>query len=289
MDLNGGLETRVCEKCGRKFKVKLNSTRRFCSRSCANGHILSDETKLKISEGVNRYNKKYGKCATKKCCPICGSEKGKCPRPDICKHYRILKSLIVFGFDISQKGSLNIINEFDRIKLYIKDIYDSHPSEMELKEVYGYNSGLANFHKILKSIGIDIRCQSDARKESLLLGKGHLYTGDTKYVEGIHKTWDNREVYLRSSYEFDYAEILDKQQIKYEVEYFRIKYFDSQENNYRVSIPDFYLPDTNEIVEIKSNYTLDVQNMKDKFAEYERLGYTPRLILEHREVNLFEL
>ena len=52
----------------------------------------------------------------------------------------------------------------------------------------------------------------------------------------------------------------------------RIKYFDSQKNEYRCAIPDFYLPDENLIVEIKSDYTLDEQNMKDKKKAYLENG-----------------
>lgn len=47
----------------------------------------------------------------------------------------------------------------------------------------------------------------------------------------------------------------------------------------RVAIPDFYLPETNEIIEIKSSWTFDKQNMKDKFIAYKKLGYAPKVIL----------
>lgn len=57
----------------------------------------------------------------------------------------------------------------------------------------------------------------------------------------------------------------------------------------RVAIPDFYIPSTNTIVEIKSTYTLDVQNMKDKVKKYKELGYDFKLILNHQEVNIDEM
>ena len=93
--------------------------------------------------------------------------------------------------------------------------------------------------------------------------------------------------------------MLDKEHINYitlsfcstynDVETLRIKYFDSQSYTIKCAIPDFYLIDSNTIVEIKSNYTLDIQNMKDKFKAYQELGYNVKLILEHEEVNLFTL
>jgi hypothetical protein len=102
----------------------------------------------------------------------------------------------------------------------------------------------------------------------------------------LHTTWDDNEVFLRSSYEFEYAEILDKQKIHYEVESLRIKYFDTLDNCVRIAIPDFYIPSTNTIVEIKSEYTTNSINMRDKFKAYNELGYNAKLILEHKEVDI---
>jgi hypothetical protein len=44
------------------------------------------------------------------------------------------------------------------------------------------------------------------------------------------------------------------------------------------------LPETNEIVEIKSSWTYDEQNIKDKFNAYKNLGYKTKLILDHVEI-----
>ena len=57
----------------------------------------------------------------------------------------------------------------------------------------------------------------------------------------------------------------------------------------RIAIPDFYLPETNEIVEVKTAYTINVQNMKDKFEEYKRQGYTPILWYENHLEDLYSL
>ena len=54
-----------------------------------------------------------------------------------------------------------------------------------------------------------------------------LVKSGKQYKHGYHITWNNKKVYLRSSYEFDYAKLLDKQKINYEVENLRIKYWDS--------------------------------------------------------------
>ncbi len=140
-----------------------------------------------------------------------------------------------------------------------------------------YNLGLKVFK--LKS-----RLLSDAVNNALFQNK-IISHADNQYKTEWHTTWDGREVFLRSSYESDYATVLDKNQIFYEVESLRIKYFDTQRYEYRCAIPDFYIPSTNTIVEIKSSWTYDEQNMKDKVDEYYKLGYNFKLILNHKEVD----
>lgn len=93
-------------------------------------------------------------------------------------------------------------------------------------------------------------------------------------------------MYYRSSYEKEYIEQLNNQHVDFDIEAIRILYFDTKKNKQRVAIPDIYIPSTNTLVEIKSNYTLDLQNMKDKFTAYKNAGYNCKLILEHKEVDI---
>ena len=83
--------------------------------------------------------------------------------------------------------------------------------------------------------------------------------------------------------------MLDKQHIDYEVESLRIEYYDNTKKCYRIAIPDSYIPSTNTIVEIKSNYTLDIENMKDKKKSYEQLGYNFKLIVDNKYAPLAQL
>ena len=87
----------------------------------------------------------------------------------------------------------------------------------------------------------------------------------------------------------EYAQALDIQRERYTMENLRIVYWDSQMHHRRVAIPDFYIEGKNLIVEIKSNYTLDIQNLKDKVKEYLKLGYNFKLMLEREEVDLNSL
>ena len=224
-----------------------------------------------------------------KYCKYCGCEKGKCIDEYVCKKHQIYKTLEKFGFDKSKIGTNEIVEEYYKIRNIILDFYLKNGSnETLLKEQFNYISGGSNFHKILKSLDINSRNQSDAQQFSIehnrrdLIPMGIHY----KFKDEYHTTWDNREVYLRSSYETDFANELDNKQIYYEVETIRIKYFDTQRNQFRLAVPDFYLPETNMIIEIKSIFTLDIQNMKDKVKAYKDLGYNFKLILEHQEVDL---
>ena len=102
-----------------------------------------------------------------------------------------------------------------------------------------------------------------------------------------HITWNNKNVLLRSSYELDFAKELDEKRIDYDVEFKRIKYWDTQKQKYRFAIPDFYIPSTNTIVEIKSSWTIDIQNIKDRFKRYQELGYKTILMCDHREIDVY--
>ena len=47
-------EQHTCEHCGKVMTEKFGSGR-FCSKSCANGHTKSDESRIKVSETLRGY------------------------------------------------------------------------------------------------------------------------------------------------------------------------------------------------------------------------------------------
>ena len=51
-----------CPKCNTEFEKynKWWDERKFCSRKCSNSHIMTKETRDKISKGVKKHNKEYG-------------------------------------------------------------------------------------------------------------------------------------------------------------------------------------------------------------------------------------
>lgn len=223
-------------------------------------------------------------------CKICGALRGECKDPYVCSKYRSFSSLINFGLDLNTKGTEKVIGEFYRVRNLIKNFYLLHGSNnKKLIDTFNYKAGPANFHKVLKALDIPTRNLSEGQIFALESGNRVNMPQVNSYHDEYHKTWDNNIVYLRSSYETDYANILDDNKIHYEVESLKIKYFDTQLNKERIAIPDFYIKDKNLIVEIKSNFTLDIQNMKDKVISYKNNGYDFKLILEHKEVDLYSL
>lgn len=173
-----------------------------------------------------------------------------------------------------------IINEYINNKLSPKDIYIKYNCAD-----YGINNSETILH-MLKNMGIKTRTLSQSVVNAHKQGKLNLSDIHNQYNCGHHKTWYGGDVYYRSSYELEYALELDAQKIYYTMEEFRISYFNSIIGEERCAIPDFYIKETNTIVEVKSNYTLNVQEMKDKFIAYKKLGYNCKLLLEHKFVDL---
>lgn len=281
----------ICERCGKEHDGSFGSGK-YCSVGCANKRIISNNMKDKISKSLYSYYDSIGRRGRdKNICLFCGENKNV-GNHELCKKHQSVKwykNLIPFGFDYNKIGTIEFFDEYKKaIDLLIyeynqnlspKDIYDKYNCSLYI------NNSETILH-ILKGLGVRTRGWSEATINSFVNCKLKVTT-NSPYKSMWHTTWNGREVYLRSSYEYDYACELDSLKIDYDVECMRIKYFDTQEKRYRCAIPDFYLFLTNTIVEIKSNHTLDVQNMKDKFFEYKKLGYNCKLICEHNEIDVF--
>jgi very-short-patch-repair endonuclease len=48
-------KTYICKKCGKLYKLKDGWGKNFCSRKCANGHVISEKQKEKITNSLNSY------------------------------------------------------------------------------------------------------------------------------------------------------------------------------------------------------------------------------------------
>lgn len=280
-----------CQHCDNILNYKQRHNK-FCSLSCATTHHnlnMSKKQRQNLLKAQREYAIKHKRIIINYC-KSCGSIKGTCPKPEICKQYALFFGLHkYFNFDLSTIGSPKIYDEYIKIQKQVIEEYNSGSSTGEMAKKYGHPQQ-CNFHKILKQLGVNFRSLKDCAKNAFRLGRRTSPAAISyPFHAAWHTTWDNKQVFLRSSYELDYAIYLDNNKIIYEVETLNIQYWDSQQKSKRTAIPDFYIPHSNTIIEIKSTYTLDLQNMKDKFSEYNILGYKTILVLNKKEVNILEL
>lgn len=294
----------ICENCGKEHNGNFGSGR-FCCKQCARAFSTKNINRNELKEtkcvecGKIIYIHKTAPTNFCKCndcknrykyCPICGRVKvnGKCDN-NFCQTHNTqqIKSLIkYFGFDKSKLKTIEVETEFNRIRNELYDLYwNQNLTSADILKKYNYPYACNLTQKIFKYLDIPSRNCKDTNKLNVLRGNYNIPT-NIIYKHGWHTTWNNKEVYYRSQNELDYAIELDNQQIDYEMETLHIKYFDTQRNEYRCAIPDFYIPSKNEIVEIKSSYTLDLQNMKDKFKAYKELGYNCKCICDYKEIEI---
>lgn len=307
---------KCCKCCEKRFYVSespYHNNREYCSRTCANGVVrdrshtkteaFREKMKIKMLQSVRAKVKRerverhggsfvvgdmieYSSIfdGTKFTRPAQRSRIVQLP----CVHqslYKKYKTLIKFGASPAALGTMRVYDEMERINNILKKMYvEDKMSLSMIQEQFGISGNSALLWNHLKQLNC-VRNLSDANRNTVATGRS-IVISSPRYKHGYHTTWDNKSIFYRSSYELDYALKLDAARIVYEVESVRLQYFDTQSGVYRTAIPDFIIPDEKVIVEIKSNYTFDKQNMIDKFKCYVAHGYTPKLILEGVEVEL---
>ncbi len=178
---------------------------------------------------------------------------------DVEKEYLKIQSLLYTEYHINCESMLSIMKKFNI------------PSSKTMDTLF-------------KLFNIESRNFAEANKIALLTKRKDPHC-NYSHVSIWHTSWFGERFYLRSSYEIELAQFLDEQKVKYFVEHLRIKYFDTQENQYRIAIPDFYLPESNTIIEVKATYWLDEINMQNKKASYANLGYKFKLYLDHQIID----
>lgn len=258
-----------CKNCNEKNAIKYSkySNGLFCSRKCARS--FSTRTKRKeINEKVSIKLKKKNYC---KSCQMEIFTKNKyCSECN-----KIYGNIKLFKKININDNNLKIANE-KALKKLKKLYFIENLSLLEIKEKYKIQTNTMHF--FFKKNNINLKTLSEGISLAIKLGKLDM-PDSNQYKSGWFKSWTGENFYLRSSYEFKYAKMLNENKIKYSVEKIRLEYFDTQQNKNRIAIPDFYLIDENKIIEIKSEWTLDEVNMKDKEKSYIKNGYNFELII----------
>jgi hypothetical protein len=149
------------------------------------------------------------------------------------------------------------------------------------------NNDAGNTAKMLKYLGIKLEKLSESQTKSYIQDRKKLpESPNTSYKQGWFESKTGNRYFYRSSYELRFIEFLEENSICFEMEN-PYKYFDSQQNKDRCALPDFIVG--NIIIEIKSNYTFDSVNMKDKFLAYIEQGFRPMLQLEFKYYEMVHL
>lgn len=157
----------------------------------------------------------------------------------------------------------------------VLDWYNNNPEERDKKRVW-----MSSVYFREKSIETSI----------LKYGTKHPMqnreVSDRNHLSGMWiKRFGETELFYRGSYEFDF---LEKYYNKIKIETLKgIKYeFNSKDCIY---FPDFYLPDFNLIVEIKSDYTYNIDLNKNKAKESycKNMGYSFIFIID-KDYKMFD-
>lgn len=290
-----------CYCCQTKFQVEEyelefpSQEKYHCSQDCASLVRRKTQKAARRIMGCSCCSKKIvvprtvgNKKATchqcSKSCRICGRLNcgDRLLKLEVCKRFRLLPFLSQkVGFEESYLGTLEAQVEFDRIREILRSEYwDDELSLNVMAAKYGKDSkGMWN---ILDSLNIETRSKQDAQLLSYRKGRSIPSFRSGFYKSGWHTTWDNKIIFYRSSYELEYAQELDAKKVPYEVEHLRITYYDSKLKKERTAIPDFYLPRSKMIVEIKSRWTLDEDRMRDRIKAYREAGYKVKLFVDKK-------
>ena len=246
-------------------------------------HIKQEKVKKEVSVKPPKPPKPV------KVCRVCGQQ--HCTYPTICRAMKDkgrIQNLTIVGFDTSKYGTFEVYDEYFRLQYELYEEY--HIKEKSLMMIAKeHNFSFQRLSVVFNFLKIPKRNVSDAQCLAIRLGRVSIpiikenYT-KYKFKHGWHTSWEGESWYFRSSYEENYMMYLDEQKTHYKGEgYLKIPYYNTEKGRIATAHPDFYFPDTNTIVEVKSMGTLigHEQEMDDKFKRYRELGYTAHLLLDH--------
>jgi hypothetical protein len=188
--------------------------------------------------------------------------------------------LLATSFNI-QLGNTDAPLNLQQAKEALQYCYEVESmSTLQLHKQFNLKCSVGHVSNLLKALNIKRRSLSDAAALSIIYGRAP--TVGQGYKSGHHKDWQDKDHFYRSSYELRYYQILDQIQIPYNTESIRIPYFDSNLQKHRVAIPDIVIHNS-VIIEIKSEWTYNKQNMIDKFKVYQDHGYSMILSLDFKD------
>lgn len=167
------------------------------------------------------------------------------------------------------------------VSLALKKLLEAgrHPRQLE-----SYEKRKARLDKMANSLAElgkqgKLPIQNMTKKQKKAFGEkisAKLREGIKSGKIKLSKSWKRmpyKNFILRSNWEKIVAEFLDKKRFEWEYETLRISYWDSKRKVRATTIPDFYLPKNNIIIEVKSNAEFNSQQTKDKTKAIIKKGF----------------
>ena len=266
-----------CLICGKPTKSKFCSSN--CSAKYSNKHrkqtkvITCTICNKQVTVSYQKKNQTCGECdnnikTTAKIkhvrlrkCKVCGV---KACVSKICRSlsHGIL-TVKKLGFDVSAIGTPQVNNEIDKLRDKLKLEWESK-SIFEL--CYQYDIQPRSMYRLFLNLGL---------KEN----------NGSKFHSGFwYKTWEDKNVFLRSILELRIAKDLDNQKVRYDVEKIRIPYINSR-GIQKTYMPDFYIIDKNLLIEAKGKHFYD-SDCKLKAEAARNLGFEYKFILDGKEISI---
>jgi hypothetical protein len=130
-------------------------------------------------------------------------------------------------------------------------------------------------------------CKEYGRRMSIALKKA-VAEGRVKPNLGGFKTEYQRTngelLTLRSKWEAEVAKLLDNLNVVWQYEPFYVKYFNTEKRLMSNTLPDFYLPEQNLMIEVKGA-SISLPSTKDKIRWLHKHGYNV-LLIGRKEIKL---
>lgn len=210
-------------------------------------------------------------------CKVCGQE--QCSNPHICKWSSLRNkslNLQLLGFDFSTYGTLGIIESYTNFRQKMLTEYKTM-SMTQIRKYYNIKAD-KTIQDIFKYLKIPLVSANEQLRKYFDNGGAPLQRKGVKCTPYIKH--DGSTIMCRSSYEVDFAHHLEKLNIAFEFENKQILFKSSIDHKIHYAFPDFYISNTNTIIEVKSWYYYDQLRMIDRFNAYRAAGYIPKLLLE---------
>lgn len=178
------------------------------------------------------------------------------------------------GFNFESKDSA--FQEYLKVKKVFEEKYiKKEMSLLQFARSFGINYTLPSSYFYI--FGIPTRNYEEAYIKRKFWKRSEEYKTPNNpsfnFKRGYHISWENKKFYLMSSYEFNFAKILDEFQISYEVGTLILPYFSSIENRIVKGKPDFIFKDLKVIIETKSERFYNYIDLRERQAEANKRGF----------------